>query len=154
MPGVNRSPIPFLSPDNQKIDGKLSIYGACACYRLIHLLLSPDNSPRSGGIRSAPLNTHKPASHYDAFAPDKARRLVERFERHYTPKHGSWLNMAESERGALASQFLGRRTADKQKLTTEFAAWESHRNTYHTKANWQFTTDDARIKLKHLYPTY
>ena len=100
------------------------------------------------------LNTHKPASLYEAFLPDKARRLVERFEWHYTPKHGSWLNMAESELGVLASQCLDRRVANRQKLEIEIAAWEADRNKYHTKANWQFTTDDARIKLKHLYPTF
>jgi DDE superfamily endonuclease len=100
------------------------------------------------------LSTHKPASLYEAFAPDKARRLVERFEWHYTPKHGSWLNMAESELAALASQCLGRRIADSQKLKTEITAWEADRNKYHTTADWQFTTDDARIKLKHLYPTF
>jgi DDE superfamily endonuclease len=100
------------------------------------------------------LNTHKPASLYEAFLPDKARRLVERFEWHYTPKHGSWLNMAESELGVLSSQCLDRRIADRQKLKTEIAAWEVDRNKYHTKADWQFTTDDARIKLKHLYPTF
>jgi len=100
------------------------------------------------------LNTHKPASLYEAFLPDKARRLVERFEWHYTPKHGSWLNMAESELGVLASQCLDRRVAERQKLETEIAAWEADRNKYHTKANWQFTTEDARIKLKHLYPTF
>ena len=100
------------------------------------------------------LNTHKPASLYEAFLPDKARRLVERFEWHYTPKHGSWLNMAESELGVLASQCLDRRVAERQKLETEIAAWEADRNKYHTKAIWQFTTEDARIKLKHLYPTF
>ena len=100
------------------------------------------------------LSTHKPASLYEAFAPDKARRLVERFEWHSTPKHGSWLNMAESELAALASQCLGRRIADRQKLKAEIAAWEADRNKHYTKADWQFTTDDARIKLKHLYPTF
>ena len=100
------------------------------------------------------LNTHKPASLYEAFLPDKARRLVERFEWHYTPKHGSWLIMAESELGVLASQCLDRRVAERQKLETEIAAWEADRNKYHTKAIWQFTTEDARIKLKHLYPTF
>jgi hypothetical protein len=69
-------------------------------------------------------------------------------------KHGCWLNMAESELGILASQCLDRRVADRQKLKTEIAAWEADRNKYHTKADWQFTTDDARIKLKHLYPTF
>jgi AhpD family alkylhydroperoxidase len=100
------------------------------------------------------LSTHKPASLYEAIPPDKARRLVERFEWHYTPKHGSWLNMAESELATLASQCLGRRIADRQKLKAEIPAWEADRNKHHTKADWQFTTDDARIKLKHLYPTF
>ena len=81
------------------------------------------------------LNTHKPASLYEAFLPDKARRLVERFEWHYTPKHGSWLNMSESELGILASQCLDRRVANRQKLEIEIAAWEADRNKYHTKAN-------------------
>jgi hypothetical protein len=100
------------------------------------------------------LNTHKPASLYEAFPPDKARRLVERFEWHYTPKHGSWLDMAESELAVLASQCLDRRIPDKQILIHQVAAWEVDRNVHHAKADWQFTTDDARIKLKHLYPTF
>ena len=100
------------------------------------------------------LSTHKPASLYEAFPPEKARRLVERFEWHYTPKHGSWLNMAESELAALGSQCLDRRIAHRKKLEKEIAAWEADRNKHHTKADWQFTTDDARIKLKHLYPTF
>lgn len=100
------------------------------------------------------LNTHKPASLYEAFAPAEARRLVERFEWHYSPKHGSWLNMAESELGVLSSQCLDRRIPDQNTLIKEIAAWERDRNLNHTKADWQFTTDDARIKLKHLYPTF
>jgi len=99
------------------------------------------------------LNTHKPASLYEAFPPAEARRLVERFEWHYTPKHGSWLNMAESELGVLSSQCLDRRIPDQKTLIKEIAAWERHRNKHHTKADWQFTTADARIKLKHLYPS-
>ena len=98
------------------------------------------------------LNTHKPASLYEAFPPDKARRLVERFEWHYTPKHGSWLDMAESELGVLSSQCLDRRIPDKQTLIDEIAAWEDDRNVSHAKADWQFTTADARVKLKRLYP--
>jgi hypothetical protein len=99
------------------------------------------------------LNTHKPASLYEAFPAAEARRLVERFEWHYTPKHGSWLDMAESELSVLSSQCLERRIADKQFLIDEVAAWESSRNKNHTKADWQFTTADARVKLKRLYPT-
>ena len=98
------------------------------------------------------LNTHKPASLYEAFPAAEARRLVERFEWHYTPKHGSWLDMAESELGILASQCLDRRIPDKEVLTKEVVAWTTNRNKHHAKADWQFTTADARIKLKSLYP--
>jgi len=98
------------------------------------------------------LNIHAKASLYQAFPADEARRLVERFEWHYTPKHGSWLNLAESELGVLSSQCLDRRIPDKQTLIDEIAAWEQDRNAYHTTADWQFTTKDARTKLKHLYP--
>jgi DDE superfamily endonuclease len=100
------------------------------------------------------LNTHKKASLYEAFPPEEARRLVERFEWVYTPKHGSWLNLAESELGVLSRQCLDRRTPDKQTLTTEITAWQTDRNTHHAKANWQFSTADARIKLKRLYPSF
>ncbi len=100
------------------------------------------------------LNTHKPAALYEAFAPAEARRLVERFEWHYTPKHGSWLDMAESELAVLSTQCLDRRIPDKQKLTEEVAAWQNSRNKHHAKADWQFTNADARIKLKSLYPQF
>ena len=99
------------------------------------------------------LSTHRPASLYEAFPAAEARRLVERFEWHYTPKHGSWLDMAESELGVLSSQCLDRRIPDKQTLIDEIAAWEDDRNVNHAKADWQFTTADARIKLKYLYPS-
>ena len=98
------------------------------------------------------LNTHKPASLYEAFPPEEARRLVERFEWHYTPKHGSWLDMAESQLSVLSTQCLDRRIPDKATLTAEVAAWEDNRNKKHAKADWQFTTADARVKLKRLYP--
>jgi len=100
------------------------------------------------------LNTHRPASLYEAFPAAEARRLVERFEWHYTPKHGSWLDMAESERAVLSSQCLDRRIPDKQPLIQEVVAWEADRNQRHTKADWQFTTADARVKLKRLYPSF
>src|SRR6202451_488989 len=118
-----------------------------------HLLkdLSDKHFPHTRKIKLVQdnLNTHKPASLYQAFPAAEARRLVERFEWHYTPKHGSWLNMAESELSVLSSQCLDRRIADKQTLTEEVAAWEQHRNANHSKANWQFSTQNARIKLKH-----
>jgi DDE superfamily endonuclease len=99
------------------------------------------------------LSIHSKASLYEAFPAVEARRLVERFEWHYTPKHGSWLDLAESELGVLTSQCLDRRIPDKQTLIDEIAAWEHDRNANHTKADWQFTTKNARIKLKHLYPS-
>jgi hypothetical protein len=98
------------------------------------------------------LNTHAPASLYEAFAPAEARRIIERFEWHYSPKHGSWLNLAESELAVLSGQCLDRRIPDKVKLEHEVAAWTSRRNTHNAKANWHFTTQEARVKLKSLYP--
>ena len=99
------------------------------------------------------LSTHKPASLYEAFPPAEARRLVERFEWHYTPKHGSWLNMAETELSVLSSQCLDRRLSTRQMLIDEVTAWEAARNKHHAKADWQFTTADARVKLKRPYPS-
>ena len=98
------------------------------------------------------LNTHVPASLYEAFEPAEARRIIERFEWHYSPKHGSWLNLAESELAVLSSQCLARRIPDAATLTSEVAAWCKRRNTHHAKANWHFTSADARVKLKSLYP--
>jgi DDE superfamily endonuclease len=98
------------------------------------------------------LNVHSKASLYEAFPAPEARRLVERFEWH-TPKHGSWLNLAESELGILAAQCLDRRIPDQQTLIDEIAAWQHQRNAHHTKSDWRFTTKDARIKLKQLYPS-
>jgi hypothetical protein len=99
------------------------------------------------------LNTHTPASLYAAFAPAEAKRLADRLELHYTPKHGSWLNMAEIELAMLAGQCLDRRLADRATLEVEVAAWQAARNRAGRGVNWRFTTEDARIKLKHLYPT-
>jgi hypothetical protein len=99
------------------------------------------------------LNTHGPASFYEAYAPAEARRLAERFEFHYTPKHGSWLNMAEIELSVLARQCLDRRIGDAPTLEAEVTAWVAQRNGAETTIDWQFTTADARIKLKHLYPS-
>src|SRR3954468_13594510 len=98
------------------------------------------------------LSTHKPASLYEAFPAAEARRLVERFEWHYTPKHGSWLDMAESELSVLSGQCLDRRIPDKLTMVEEVTAWEDSRNKKHVKADWHFTTADARVKLKRLYP--
>jgi len=98
------------------------------------------------------LNTHNIASLYEAFEPHEAQRLASRLEIHYTPKHGSWLNMAEIELSALKRQCLNRRIAEFDSLKAEVTAWENNRNNSARKISWQFTTDDARIKLKRLYP--
>jgi hypothetical protein len=98
------------------------------------------------------LNTHNIASLYETFEPEEARRLAERLEIHYTPKHGSWLNMAEIELSVLKSQCLDRRIAEMATMQAEVAAWENDRNKSIKKIDWQFTTTDARIKLKRLYP--
>ncbi len=98
------------------------------------------------------LNTHKPASLYQAFPPEEARRLLDKLEIHYTPKHGSWLNMAETELGILSRQCPDRRLPGRGTLTHEIGEWEHQRNTAEYKVRWQFTTADARIKLRRLYP--
>jgi hypothetical protein len=99
------------------------------------------------------LNTHSPASLYDAYVPTEAKRLMERFEWHYTPKHGSWLDMAEIELGILSRQCLSQRIDNMDNLRQETKAWEKSRNQTQAKVNWQFTTADARIKLRRLYPS-
>lgn len=99
------------------------------------------------------LNTHKPGSLYEVFAPEKAKALWDRFEFVYTPKHGSWLNMAEIELNVLAHQCLNRRIARLSTVKKEVDAWQNHRNNRCARINWQFTTNDARIKLQRLYPT-
>jgi DDE superfamily endonuclease len=99
------------------------------------------------------LNTHSPASLYEAFDPEKARRLSEKLEIHHTPKHGSWLNMAEIELSVLSRQCLQRRVADFETLEREAAAWQDRRDGAGVKIEWRFRTEDARIKLKRLYPS-
>ena len=99
------------------------------------------------------LNTHTPASLYEAFPPGEAKRLADKLEIHYTPKHGSWLNMAEIELGVLAAQCLDRRLPDRAALEREVAGWEAARNAATRTIRWRFTTPDARIKLRHLYPS-
>jgi hypothetical protein len=98
------------------------------------------------------LNTHSIASLYETFPPEEARRLAERLEIHYTPKHGSWLNVAEIELSVLTGQCLDRRIPDMRTVRRHVAAWEKERNNRQSKISWQFTTTDARIKLKKLYP--
>jgi hypothetical protein len=98
------------------------------------------------------LNTHCISSLYEAFAPPEARRLAERLEIHYTPEHGSWLNMAEIEQSVMARQALGRRVPDRAAMAQVTTAWADGRNDADATVDWQFTTEDARIKLKRLYP--
>lgn len=98
------------------------------------------------------LNTHTIGSFYETFPPDKARELAERVEFHYTPKHGSWLNIAELEFSALSRQCLDRRIGEIDTMTSEVAAWQHQRNAEEVTINWQFRTPDARIKLRRLYP--
>lgn len=98
------------------------------------------------------LNTHTPGSLYEAFEPAVARRLIEKLEIHHTPKHGSWLNMAEIELSVLGRQCLNGRIPDQDNLTTEVAAWEAERNARAAQMEWRFTKDQARTRLKRLYP--
>jgi len=98
------------------------------------------------------LNIHSPSCLYERFEPIEARRLAQRFEWHYTPEHGSWLNMAEIELSILSRQCIKRRISNKQTLATEVAAWEKARNHVQVQINWQFKPDNARIRLKRLYP--
>ena len=100
------------------------------------------------------LHIHSPASLYQAFEPKEAKRLADKLEIHYTPKHGSWLNMAEIEIAILSGQCLDRRIPDIDTLTSEVAVWEADRNETATAVNWRFTTADARIKLARLYPSH
>ncbi len=100
------------------------------------------------------LNIHSPASLYEAFPPAEAKRLADRLEIHHTPKHGSWLNMAEIELGILQRQCLDRRLGDQTTLTREVVAWVAARNAAVQRIDWRFTTADARIKLKRLYPAH
>jgi hypothetical protein len=99
------------------------------------------------------LNTHLPAALYTAFAPEEAKRIWDKLEFHYTPTHGSWLNMAEIELSVLSRQCLDRRIPDQEVLRRETAAWAERRNTAKATIDWRFTTADARVKLKKLYPT-
>lgn len=117
--------------------------------------LVDDDYPKAKTIRLVMdnLNTHVGASLYKAFEPEEARRLLDKLEFHYTPKHGSWLNMAEIEFSLLSRQCMRDRMADRDYLTQEVLAWVNNRNSVKSDMKWRFTTDDARIKLKHLYPT-
>ena len=100
------------------------------------------------------LNTHSPGALYEAFPPEQAKALWDRFEFVYTPKHGSWLNVAEIELNVMIGQCLDRRIGGMEKLRDEVAAWQARRDQIRAKVNWQFMAEDARVKLKRLYPTF
>ncbi len=118
-------------------------------------LLVDERFPQAERIRLVcdNLNTHTPASLYEVFPPAEAKRLADKLEFHYTPKHGSWLNIAEIELSVLSRQCLRRRLPDRATLATEVAAWQQRRNAAGGTVDWRFTTADARIKLKRLYPS-
>ena len=99
------------------------------------------------------LSTHKPGSLYEAFPPEEAKRICDRIEFVYTPKHGSWLNMAEIELNVLIGQCLNRRMGSLEQVTKAVSAWQTRRDNFNAKVNWQFTYQDARVKLRRLYPT-
>jgi hypothetical protein len=136
-------------------DVKVTDQRAAVDYAQMLKALSDTHFPQASKIVLVQdnLSTHKPASLYEAFPAKEARRLVERFEWHYTPKHGSWLDIAESELSVLSRQCLSRRIPDKESLTKQVAAWQIARNSKHASADWHFTTADARVKLKRLHPT-
>lgn len=118
--------------------------------------LVDEDFPRARRIRLVcdNLNTHHAASLYEAFGPEEAHRIARKLEIHYTPRNGSWLNVAEVELSVLSDQCLRRRIGDADTLDVELAAWEGRRNAEASKVTWQFTTADARIKLRRLYPTF
>ena len=121
--------------------------------RLVKGLVDEDYPDKRVVLVMDNLNTHTPASLYEAFEPAEARRVAKRLEIHYTPRHGSWLNMAEIEIGAMVRQCLDRRIPDRDSMRREIDAWQQRRNRESVRVDWRFTTADARIKLKSLYPS-
>ena len=176
--GDAREPLPMRSGSNQKIDSEYVRNGTCSIFAFVEPLggkhhvsvhehrtavdwaheikyLSDVMYPDAEKIILVMdnLNTHKPASLYKAFPPAEARRIIKRLEIHYTPKHGSWLDMAEIELNVMTRQCLSRRIDSIDLLRSELTAWENERNLEHAKIQWHFQTADARIKLISLYPT-
>lgn len=177
--GETRIPIPPQPNRPQRYDYEYERHGTCNIFMFFEPLaawrhaevtdqrklvdfahclqwLSDDVYPEAERIRIVldNLNTHKIAALYTAFPPEEARRIARRIDLIHTPKHGSWLNMAEIELNVLSSQCLDRRIASKDTLIREVAAWENERNENASTVNWQFSTEDARIKLKRLYPSF
>ena len=172
-----RAPIPMAPGQPQRVDNEYHREGTCALFMLFEPLagkrgvlvrqrrtcldyaqvireLCEEMYPEAERIVLVQdnLNTHGPHSLYAAFPPVEARRLMERIEWHYTPRHGSWLNMAETELSVLAGQCLEERMGSREHLESAVAAWEASRNAASCRVDWRFTTADARIKLKRLYP--
>lgn len=177
--GDVREPLPMRSGDDQKIDSEYKRNGTCSIFAFVEPLggrhhvsvhehrtaidwayeiryLSEVMYPDAEKIILVMdnLNTHKPASLYKAFPPAEARRIIKHLEIHYTPKHGSWLDMAEIELNVMTRQCLARRIEDINLLRSELSAWETERNNDEAKIQWHFQTGDAREKLISLYPVY
>ena len=177
--GDARGPLPMRPGDDRKIDSEYIRNGTCSIFAFIEPLggkhhvsvrehrtatdwaeeikyLSDFMYPNAEKIVLVMdnLNTHKAASLYKKYPAAKARRIIKRLEIHYTPKHGSWLDIAELELNVMTRQCLSQRISDIDRLRTELAAWETERNSVAAKVNWQFRTPDARIKLQSLYPTF
>lgn len=175
--GDAREPLPMRPGDTQKIDSEYVRNGTCSIFAFIEPLggkhhvsvrehrtatdwaeeiryLADEMYPDAEKIILVMdnLNTHKPASLYKAFPPEVARRILRRLEIHYTPKHGSWLDIAEIELNVMTRQCLDRRIDSITDLRLELEAWENERNKNQATVNWQFRTADARIKLSSLYP--
>lgn len=176
--GQVRAPLPMTPGQSQRTDYEYERHGTCNLFMFFeplrgwrHVKVTNQRTkidyahcmkelvdiycPQAEVIRVVQdnLNTHKPASLYETFPPEEAHRILQRLEFHYTPKHGSWLNMAEIELNVLNNQCLDRRIAQKAFLVSEISAWEDDRNHRAAAPDWQFTTHDARIKLKRLYPS-
>ena len=172
-----REPLPIQPGQPERVDGEYTRHGTAALF----MVCEPLAGPRHVFVRAQrkrpdfaaviqtlcdelypqaekivlvldQFNTHGVASLYQAFPPEEARRLAERLEIHHTPKHGSWLNMAEIELSVLARQCLAERMDNQARLSAEVAAWQRARNAATTRIDWRFTTADARIKLQRLYP--
>jgi hypothetical protein len=143
---------PLLAWRHIKVTERRTKCDFAACMRDLVDVHFPD-APCITVVRDQ-LNTHGPDALYEAFPPAEARRILERLEFHYTPKHGSWLNMAELELSVLARQCLDQRISDPASLMQEVTAWQTRRNAAKATVDWHFTTEDARIKLKRLYPSY
>jgi len=177
--GEAREPLPMRPGDDQKVDSEYIRNGTCSIFAFIEPLAGKHHvsvREQRTAVDWAEeikylvdvmypdvdkiilvmdnLNTHKPSSLYKRYPAPEARRIIKRLEIHYTPKHGSWLDIAEIELNVMTRQCLSRRIDDIDNLRRELSTWEVERNTAAAKVNWHFRTDDARIKLRSLYPQF